>query len=451
MYHQQLVNNMHASHNICRHLATASLLLILCTPALAQPLSPQPTPPRQNSHTTIQSSATIQPSRSDYVDACMRRAAKYLSQDRDREAADLYRLALYLQPDNTEAYNSLIPLTITLSLPDPSSQIKRLLSHFNNEYALYQSPHFLVVHNNSLPWAENRARMLELTYNCFFDVFSWAHFQPIPPAAHLHAIAFSHHSDFINYAKTVDGKTRDWFHGYYSARTNRIALYDYQTSPKMAEASKKIAQLTESEKQLTDKLAHALKNHDSATAANTRASLYKTRNQLKKELPRHTTIVGLNNIAHSIHETAHQLAFNTGIQKRGVTYPIWFSEGLATAFETTTPAVGFGPHTDNRYRRRVFSKNTRQNKLIPPDQFISMIAPPDHDEEILSAAYAQSWATFHYLFNRHPVQLRKYIVMKLKQQPGRLNVKQLHDEFVQFFGQPKIVHSAVIKHIHNIR
>lgn len=367
-----------------------------------------------------------------------------------REASYLYRHILRVQPDNFDAYNALIPLAISLGPTDPTKQIQQFTQQFTSDYKIHQSTHFLIVYNTSGPYAENIARMLELTYKRFMDIFSWADFRPILPDTYLQVILFKHHDNFIDYAKRVDGKTSQWFQGYYSARTNRIALYDSRTSPKMLESTQLIDQLTQSQLKLKADLALALKTNNQPLAARIRRQLNNVQSKLRKEKPRYDTITALTNIAHSIHETTHQLAFNSGIQKRGVTYPIWFSEGITTSFETVTPAVQFGPLINNSYRQNKLRKATRRNNLIPPDRFVSLANPPENDDEHRSVAYAQSWAMFHYLFNHRQTQLQNYMRMKLTQKTHQLTPNQLHNEFVQFFGPPKHIQQAMISYALNL-
>src|SRR5690349_23883131 len=88
--------------------------------------------------------------------------------------------------------------------------------------------------------------------------------------------------------------------GYYSARTNRVALYDLSA----------------------DETAGPLGDAASRDEVTRRLSKFPS------------------SVATVVHEAVHQLAFNTGLQVRYADNPMWVSEGLAMYFET--PDFGNG-------------------------------------------------------------------------------------------------------------
>lgn len=98
------------------------------------------------------------------------------------------------------------------------------------------------------------------------------------------------------------------------------------------------------------------------------------------------------------HELAHQLAFNSGIQKRGQIYPIWFSEGLSTNFEQI-----------DSYKTRWEEMNTT-GRVIPMSEFIVITDLPNgiRSMDKIHDIYAQSWLLFGYLMNKHPKALKAY-------------------------------------------
>jgi len=149
---------------------------------------------------------------------------------------------------------------------------------------------------------------------------------------------------------------------------------------------------------------------------------------------RYETAAAWGNIKQTLHEAVHQLAFNTRIQRRDVQYPMWFSEGLATAFETTHPAAPFGPTHVNRSRLHMLNEARKKGQLIPIDRFVAITDPPD-GQAMRDAAYAQSWAVFHLLFNERPEQLRRYVNDMLTTRAGPRSEQQLRDDFVKHFGE----------------
>ena len=92
------------------------------------------------------------------------------------------------------------------------------------------------------------------------------------------------HATSSSASREVDSVDARWMGGYYEPVRNRVVAYDDRSSESFR------------------RIAHAPRAQADARRA-TRAKL--------------------------AHEAAHLLAFNTGVQVRGVSYPEWFTEGLA--------------------------------------------------------------------------------------------------------------------------
>lgn len=130
------------------------------------------------------------------------------------------------------------------------------------------------------------------------------------------------------------------------------------------------------------------------------------------------------------HECAHQFAYNSGLQRRGVLYPLWFSEGLATHFETTDLHAFLG---DNAPRRRALLNATREGTLLPLRQLVVVVAPGD-DHERGVALYAQAWGLIQFLFSRDPARFREYACALTLCHPGQRPPAALEREFASAFG-----------------
>lgn len=363
-------------------------------------------------------------------------------------AGKLYRHVLNnLDPAHEAAYNGLMQVTLTHGLFDPPGRKKTLQGEFGPSFGLYESDYFLVVHDRPKAWAASRARMLELTRKRFLGVLSRADFRPLPLGERLVCLSFARYNDFLAYARRADHHTGDWFRGYYSSRTNRIAFFDVESDPKLIAKSQRVGQLQQRAKELTQQIGQAERSGDAALAQRLRNARRVVQRQANEQASRWRQVRGLTNIAHAIHEATHQLAYNTGIQKRGVTYPMWFSEGLATSFETITPAAPFGPTHDNPQRRAAFLDAANNKKTLDYSRFVGTAAPPTENEEMIGTAYAQSWALFVYLYNEHPQALRRYCFFKRAQSPGRLGEAELRSEFEKHFGNPEAIGPRVAKYI----
>ena len=132
------------------------------------------------------------------------------------------------------------------------------------------------------------------------------------------------------------------------------------------------------------------------------------------------------------HEAAHQMAFDTGLQTRGVMYPFWVSEGLAVSMETADLAKGeFGG--DNPYRRARLVAAYRQNRLCPIGDFLVMTrATGDGDRR--ADLYAQAWGAVRFLFNRDRRTFKRYLYLLAARPHGQRPVGALQEEISGAFG-----------------
>lgn len=138
------------------------------------------------------------------------------------------------------------------------------------------------------------------------------------------------------------------------------------------------------------------------------------------------------------HEAAHQLAFNSGLQTRGVMYPLWVSEGLATSFETACVQTA-GPGMDNAGRRMRLLEARDNHRLRPLAEFLTMTRVPAGDTEVSEDLYAQCWGVFQFIFKHHRRELRAYLVTLARLPAGPRNVDRLSAELTRGFGDmPKL-------------
>lgn len=132
------------------------------------------------------------------------------------------------------------------------------------------------------------------------------------------------------------------------------------------------------------------------------------------------------------HEMAHQLAYNSGLQKRGVMYPLWVSEGVATYFESCAlPQADRSAH-DSRKRR--LAQLASDGGLLPFGALVTL-AGSEALEFSLVDVYAQCWGLMSFLLEHYPNQLSSYL-QDLAQLPvGRRSSASLRREFVAHFGR----------------
>jgi hypothetical protein len=212
---------------------------------------------------------------------------------------------------------------------------------------------------------------------------------------------FNDRSSYEDYSRQADGIRANPLKSYYSAKTNRVAvLTDTAEGFWMDNAADPFEQ------------SHQVSASDYSDDPREEASPDLVRAMLA-------------------HELIHQLAFNTGLQTRGVEYPMWASEGMATAFEYIyrDPQLRDG----NRYRQRTVLELYAHNRLIPLGQFVSMSRiswPGLTDSEI----YAQCWAFFDFLWHNRKPQLKQYLEQAGSRRVGSVRPAVLVSEFTDCFG-----------------
>src|SRR5262249_26584325 len=145
----------------------------------------------------------------------------------------------------------------------------------------------------------------------------------------------------------------------------------------------------------------------------------------------------LSNNSKTMHEAAHQVAFNMGIQSRLVDYPTWFSEGLACAFEVEDSLGRRGPAQLNFGRIAPLKEILKSGKLMPIGELISWApaAQDKMDNDSLGIIYAEGWAFFHFLYKYHREGLEKYLVAyKTHAAMRRIDADERRVIFVKAFG-----------------
>jgi len=137
-------------------------------------------------------------------------------------------------------------------------------------------------------------------------------------------------------------------------------------------------------------------------------------------------------MAKVLHEVAHQLSFNSGLQKRKVLYPLWASEGLAMFFERSFLIEYFKSSRYTEIRANQLVQLYNKNKLIPLEKFISMSRLDQEDNAI--DVYAQAWGFFDFLCERKAMSLKRYFSDLYDNKPGFRDQKTICNEFIRAFG-----------------
>jgi hypothetical protein len=268
----------------------------------------------------------------------------------------------------------------------------------------YQTEHFSIRHGLDGLSVRRIGMLLERLNQQFIATFTPDE-QASPVAGKLEWYCFDDRGDYEHYGRQADRADVSWTQAYYSARTNRVALLltagvDLCDPPRQAEAQ-------------TD---------DQVLAVSRRAAP-----PVDQDLDR---VVALGQITH---EAAHQLAFNRGLQVRGVVYPLWVSEGLATNFEVNFGGE-FGLEHENPVRRPRLIEAWKQGRLTDMESFITTVRAPVQHAHVVNDMYAQAWGFFRFLYHHDRPALHKYLAQLNESGPGWRPPATMRRQFTDAFG-----------------
>jgi hypothetical protein len=270
--------------------------------------------------------------------------------------------------------------------------------------------HFSIVHEPGAKYIPGISATLERAYKQFYQAFSGAGFGPTRSANRLVWICFPQQGKFDQYAIQVEGTDLSWLDGYYSTLTNRVAVVE--PSPRLPQRDMKPANQVN--------LVADAQSHEEI--------LPMSADESQMDLARLT------------HELAHQLAFNSGLQKRGVMYPFWVSEGLATNFEFDwLPGTGF--ENCSTARRECLITMHEAGELIPLRQFVVQTKVPASASRS-RRYYAQAWAFFQYLLTERGESLQGYLCRTASLLPGQRAPRVMLREFTDAFGSPEEIEGS---------
>ena len=322
--------------------------------------------------------------------------------------------ALYRDPNNRAAYTILQQVDDARPLPpdpDVEDNLKtEMKNRFKHDFKTRNSKHFLICYDTTDTFAAQRASLMEKVYDAFQFYFNMSTLRPDFLDKRLVVLLLKDRDDYLAYIKQTEHADFSWTAGFYSQRTNRTCFFDEASGATAASFAKDLTDL----KTQIDDLGKQI------TAANAQGQLGMVhtltldRNRANESLAQLNlhigTQVNLQNNSTTMHEAAHQVAFNLGIQSRLVDYPMWFAEGLACSFEFEDAEGHRGPALQNPGRITVIKTALRDNKLIPIDAFIASDPNDMTNQSVASIEYAEGWALFHYLYKFQRQGMEDYLI-----------------------------------------
>lgn len=252
---------------------------------------------------------------------------------------------------------------------------QRLREELPEGFDLFRTSHYIIAYNSSEQYARRVGLLYEQLYRGFYTYWKNQQWKLPDPEYPLVSLVLKDRDDFIKFAGAEIGDTAQSVIGYYHLGTNRMMTYNVPNFER--------------------------------------------------------------NVATIIHEATHQLAYNTGMQRRYADNPMWVSEGLAMYFES--------PDRRNPRKWRGIGRVNHVNlarwkKYVPnrPQESLATLLSDDmryRNTATAEAAYAEGWALTYFLIKTKRKEYVAYVKKLSEGKPASERSKQERIEtFQQVFG-----------------
>lgn len=249
---------------------------------------------------------------------------------------------------------------------------EQLRQELPDGFQIHETAHYVIVYNTGRAYAEWVGGLFERLHRGFYNYWKKRGVKLQAAELPMIAMVFNDQGSYARYSRPELGEGADSIVGYYSLRSNRVITFD----------------LTGRGELRTPKRPGSLALINKVLAS-------------PQAMPTVATI---------IHEATHQLAYNSGLQRRYAENPLWLSEGLAIYFETPDLKSsrgwrGIGSVSEVRLRRlrSGLSRHTYGDflQLLTDDESLR--------GESAVMRYAQAWGWCHFLSRRYPKEFSAYI------------------------------------------
>lgn len=286
-----------------------------------------------------------------------------------------------------------------LSVTEIRNQLSR---EFGNDFEVGTTRHYLVVASRGR--ANGYAAIFEEQYATMLRYFRTRGFTLSEPRFPLVAVVFPDRTQFVRYSQGDGAKAMSGMAGYYSPKSNRVALFE--SSGRSVAASglpgTPFRDLRNSTTQPGDSL--PMSARWDAITKNSQKRL------VLPETSAHGSIGG-DLKATMIHEATHQIAYNIGLHSRLGETPRWVVEGMATVFEPDgmrDSSAGWTAKQRINRERYVGFQNFAQSRR-PPKSLRTFIESDSLYDSAVADFYAQSWALSFFLIETRPRNYSAYL------------------------------------------
>jgi hypothetical protein len=327
------------------------------------------------------------------------------------DVASLAREVLDREPNYRDAFNMLLECDRRNPIPDDpkleatlASAISKAMGH---PFKSKSTRHFILVYDTPEEFSSRCASQVEAAYDAFMVYLNSRSIHPNLLTRRLVVVLYAKRADFQNYAKLADGSELPLAGGYYSGATNFVAFYDDSSSEEAVKLEGTLKDSIKKSNELAVQIDDASRRGQTGLVNTLSVERARIEQWISATRADHQAHAGRQNASKTMHEAAHQLSFNTGVQVRNADYPMWLSEGLATQFETTDRTGRVDPLIVNPTRLSAFREAQREKKMISLETLIMENPPASVDNKTMNIWYGASWAFFHYLYEERRGAIEK--------------------------------------------
>lgn len=291
-----------------------------------------------------------------------------------------------------------------------------MLSELPSGFNVHQTANYLVFYNTSAAFAQWSAGLFERLHDVFYNFWKSKSIELKSPPMPLIAIIFADKNEYAQFCESELGEAAKSIIGYYSMQTNRINMYDLTGADEFNNTGSR--KMTDAQR-----IRRILAQPEAARM-----------------------------VATVVHEAAHQLAYNSGLQVRYADMPRWLSEGIAMYFETPDlkSTKGWGAlGKDNYIRLRRFKQRLPRRN---PEALKMMLTDDSLFTDLATAedAYADAWALTWLLLKQQPKKFAEYMAVIAQKKPFIWDSKeQKLQEFEKQFGPWSNVNQTLIRVMKN--
>jgi hypothetical protein len=272
---------------------------------------------------------------------------------------------------------------------------KQIQSELNGEFRIHEADEFVVVYNTEKEYARWVAGLYRRFDRGFQAYWGRNRYKVQDPEFPLAVIIFRTRLEYEQYMLQELGVVSSEMIAYYNLETNRVAMFDLTAEQLGAGGSSDQRRIT-------------------AVLNNPRA------------IPMVATI---------IHEGAHLLMFNNGMQTRFADTPLWINEGLAMYFEVPDLTASRGWRKIGEVNFLRFGQILQYFRDHPENSLAEMICSDQafRGPDAVNM-YAQAWAFNYFLLDQHREAYVDYL--KFMSEKPRLiydTAEQRLADFIRFF------------------